>query len=516
MTGPETAAVRLNPRRIALGGILLVAAVFAYGYFFTEGLPWFWHDDVDRIQRVERTDWPELVRQTFDFASPNFGTERPVLQMFVKLSLALFGEYAHAHRMFKLAIFCGALAVLYLLLVRNRVRWGIAAGGLLLAATWPSVMIVTSWAYEAAAIELFFKVCALALFFFLMRREGSCSNPGTIAACALLLLLVILADHAKATAKILPAVFLATLVLCGSRRPHLYVVSLLALAAVFPYSVLLGHGAPPVSGGSFLPRLLANFGRQGGWVAAALLLGVAASRFRNLPGDPLLRLLFCWWVFEMAFCAVYPSGELRYLYSSLIAFTTFASAAISFLLETMRERSVRWVTVAACGLLSLAALGFNTRWNDSFRGSWGSFLVLTDKKMQYVNSHYRNSIFLYLDFNLLFYQRKTTNVYANINPVNSWGRKFYDVILPIGDSIHVRDGFEHVLLDGFVPYKYQDPIAMFYGVVDGSLWDWVHQRYELDLRRAHMHDLNLNDREDYPIIGGVSEVKGNRIDLVVH
>ncbi|HEY5997647.1 MAG TPA: hypothetical protein VIU29_11540, partial [Candidatus Deferrimicrobiaceae bacterium] len=368
-TASETAG--LNRHRLAVGGILLVAAVFAYGYFFTEGLPWFWYDDVDRIQRAEQAGWPELLRQTFDLASPNFGTERPVLQMFVKLSLALFGEDAHAHRMFKLAIFCGALCVLYLLLVRNGVRRGIASGGLLLAATYPSVMIVTSWAYESAALELFFKVCALSLFFRLMRREGNGSKPGTIASCVLLLLLVILADHAKATAKILPAVFLSTLVLARSRQRHLYAVSLLALAAVFPYSVLLGHGAPPVSGGSFLPVLLGNFARQGVWVALALLLGVAASRIRTLPGDPLLRLLFCWWGCEMAFCAIYPSGELRYLYSSLIAFTTLGAAALSFLAGTIRERSVRWGTVAACALLSVVALGVNTRWNDSFRGSWG-------------------------------------------------------------------------------------------------------------------------------------------------
>ena len=89
------------------------------------------------------------------------------------------------------------------------------------------------------------------------------------------------------------------------------------------------------------------------------------------------------------------------------------------------------------------------------------------------------------------------------------------MFVTIGDSVYVMDGYEHILLDDHVPGRNLEPVGVFYGVVEGSLWDRVHQTYDIGFRMAHMYNLELLGRLDYPVTGGISESRGRRIDLVL-
>lgn len=506
MSRAVASGMQSNKRYVVFGSVLLALLTFGYSYFFTERLPWFWYDDVQRLEMAEQSSWFDLIRETFNFTSTKFQTERPVLQMFVKFCLAIFGEDPHLHRVFKLLLFCTTLVVLYRLQIRNKVHWGMAAGGLLLASSFPSVMIVTAWVNESATFELLFKACAMSLFFSLMQSEDRQITGKRLAGYALLLILVIFADHAKGTGKIIPVVFLATLAVSRSRQCSLYTVSLLALAAVIPYGLLLGNAVPGAPAGTNLLPLLHAFTKQAGVLMLCPLLVVLVARHRSLLHQRYLHLLFCWWMCEMFFYAAYPSNEMRYIYSSLFAALMFATALVSLSLAEIKMRWVKWGLGIVCTVVVLNIAWHNTRWNDSFRGSFGGYFVLIDKKIRDLNTRYDNALILYSNFTLPYYERRTTNRYVNLSPVNAWKKTFNDVYRRMGGNIlYVNiERFKSVIaIDESALSQSSFPLANYDSVIEGSLWDRVHQRFGFMIWQANLYDISLTFPARYPDRGAV-------------
>jgi len=506
MSQTETAGIQTSKYYMAFGGFLLVLLSFAYSYFFTEHLPWFWYDDVQRLEMAEQSSWFDLIRETFNFASTKFQTERPVLQMFVKFCLAVFGENPHLHRMFKLLLLCTTLVILYRLQIRNNVHWAVASGGLLLATTFPSVMIVTAWTNESATLELLFKASAISLFYSMMQSEDQHITSQRLLEYILLLLLIIFADHAKGTGKITPVVFLATLVISRSRQFNLYIVSVIALCAVIPYGIFLGNSAPGAAVGTYLLPLLSAFFKQSGALLFCSLLVVLATRNRSLLHLRYLHLLFCWWMCEMLFYAAYPSNEMRYIFSSLFAAMMFAAALVSLSPADFKKQRITWVIGIFCTVTACYIVWQNTRWNNSFRGSLGGYFVLIDKKIRYINAHFNNALILYSNFTLPYYERKTTNRYVNLSPVNSWKKSYADVYRNLGGNILFVNPERYtsvIAIDESALFQPKSAVASYDSIIEGSLWDMMQSRFGGTLWQVNLYDTSLNLPVRYPDLGAI-------------
>lgn len=480
--------------------------VLAYSYFFTERLPWFWYDDVQRLEMAEQSTVVGLVGQVFSFTSEQFGTERPVLQLFVKFATALTGgEDPHRHRLVKLALFGLALVVLYTVQVKFGVR-PVAAAGIGLAATFPSVMIVSAWVNESAALEFLFLTGAFALFLHLLAQEEQKLSPRVLALAVLLVVLVIFADRAKATAKIIPMVFLSFLVLSRSRNWFLYLTSGLALLAVIPYGSLMAGGVGQGGVERFHWQLLVAFNDQAGLL---VLCAVAVALLARRPGilrNRYLLFLGLWTAWEMLFFVFYPSAEIRYLYTALIAATTLSAAVVSLSLDGLSNKVVRVAAIAACGLTAGAVLVMNTAWNDSFRGTYGGYFVLIDKKIRFINEQYSHALALYADFTLPYYARHTDNRYANLNPVNAWKMRYDDVYRRDADGIALINPEQYsaiIALDESLPSAARSPLRVFDSVIEGSLWDGLHRRLGIKIRSAGLYDTALRVPASYPQQSGI-------------
>lgn len=145
--------------------LAIIFLVFAYYYFFTEQLPWFWYDDVQRIEAVENISTIDILKEVFNFRLENFGIERPTLSLFIKMYTFLFGEDPHRIRLFKIIIFSFILCMMFFLTIRHGGNLFITLSCLFVFATFPSVFIVNAWINESATLELLFKVCSFIVFF---------------------------------------------------------------------------------------------------------------------------------------------------------------------------------------------------------------------------------------------------------------------------------------------------------------------------------------------------------------
>ncbi|MDP2159617.1 MAG: hypothetical protein Q8K02_03980, partial [Flavobacterium sp.] len=70
MSGNDRKNLVLNIRTILSNQWVYFAIflfVFSYYYFFTEGLPWFWYDDIYWIEQAEKTPVLALIKSILDF-----------------------------------------------------------------------------------------------------------------------------------------------------------------------------------------------------------------------------------------------------------------------------------------------------------------------------------------------------------------------------------------------------------------------------------------------------------------
>ncbi len=482
--------------------LALFTFTLLYYYFFTERLPWFWYDDVQQLELAEQTTLPSLLKDVFTFNAEDYGGQagRPVLRIFVKCCALFFDEIPHYYRIVKLTLFILALFALYYLLVKHGVHSSVALLCLSSFAVFPQVMIVSAWVNEAATLELFFKATSFLLFFLLLKEADMPSIKSAIVG-ALLVAVVIFADKSKATAKIIPLIFLSYLILTKNKKPFLYAVTMTALLAVFPFGAL---GASRSSSGllktQFAFELFSVFLTQISWLLIVAVFFVAAGWKNASYRDQFILFAALWLAGEMAFFFIYPSDEMRYLFSSLCAASVLLSVLISRSLSSMKSNTLQRVFLTGFVSAILVMFAFSTRWNYNFRGTLRH--VCMDKAMKYVNSNYGNSLCLYFESALDCYVRNTSNSYVNLHPKFDDSARLRNVVRYNETSNRLVLSFDLYknILTINMPFSdtNKDIEKIIDSRIEGSLFDELQGIANIPLHAPNLYNTSLNGEIPYP------------------
>jgi hypothetical protein len=490
-------------------GACLVLFVFVFYYFFTEGLPWFWYDDVQVLEMAGDASFGKLLHALFSFTLPENVWGRPVLIAFSKICYFFFGNAPHYFRMVKLVIFLVTLGLMYGKWTKQGGNTVITTSLLLVFATFPSVVIVNTWTHESAAIELFFMMLAFYTFFFVLDREDNARGTRFFFG-VLLLLLIISADKSKAMAKIIPCIFLTYLTVTRSRNYFLYAVSGLGLLAVIPYGVLLSGTTEYAGRGAHSQLLLAYLSQSWPFWVSVVMLWFLSSR-KDFLKDRLALFCSIWLVFELLFILLYPSSEIRYLFTTLAATALWSSIVAAHLFGGIKSVHQRRSAMTLLVLTSALMFSYNVYWTYNFRAYRGGNMVLAAKKMDYAEKHFTNSLLLYSDFTIKYFGLDTNNLYVNMNPENSWGFKF-DRFIQIRDGkvgVASPERYNNIiLLDDSLRLPDSMIEATFDGRIQGSLFDRFQSMVDLRTGDASLYDIAVWTQEDtYPVRGSIYKIK---------
>lgn len=374
--------------------LLILLFVISYYYFFTEKLPWFWYDDIIWLELAEETSPIMLIKEIFNFAPEDIVHTRPIIPLFMKFCNFLFSkEDPHRYRIIKILIFSLTLFLMFHLIVKRGGNTYITFFSLLVFASFPQVLIVISWVNEAAAFELFFKVSSFIVLFRLISEAGGRTSTKFIIISGILFLLIIFADKSKATAKIIPFLFLAYLFLTKNKKPLLYTVVFLTVFVIFPYSILYSAGAGSYFR-AFHTELFKTFLYQIWPLLAFVCIMIMLVKKKGYFKNGYILFFILWLLFEIIFYAIYPSNEMRYLFSSLAAATAllslFTSASIARI-ETKKNKNLAKLGFTA---LMLYLIFMNANWSYQFRGSSTAMFIIADKKMKSINQKFKNTLCL--------------------------------------------------------------------------------------------------------------------------
>lgn len=481
--------------------LVLTVMVYCYYYFFCENLPWFWYDDINVLERADASTILENFKDIFNLLPKTFTVaNRPVLILFSKLCTAMFGEVPQYHRMFKLLFVIAACWIMVSVAVRYHVKQSLTIMLLLFFSTLPPVFIVNAWIYESEALELFFKAASFAVFLVLCDDTRHDGMKKTLY-CLLLLLLVIVADKTKAPAKIIPILFLYYLVITRNRDIKLYATVLAALAAVVPYAVFFDKGLPIYHPSGSVPlELLKTFATQM-WgplaigAISALIAGKSAVR------NNLFLFASGWLVCELLFFVVYPSDEMRYLYSAMAAACFWTAIATSHLSLKLNSTSSQYLlfSIVICVVASLGLQ--NTRWVYNFRGSFCSVFILADKHMRYVNRMASNSLLLYDQSTEYYYKRYTTNDF--ISPM------IFERDKRLSSATLLNRPYENVFAVDSVCNTLASSIKLdcrwltTFTADNGSLFDKMQSKAQFSIRHTSLYDNRLGQIGIYPMISSL-------------
>lgn len=492
--------------------------IFFYYYFFTEKVPWFWYDDVDWLERAEKTPLLVLFKKIFDFVSGGFAYDRPVIEIYMKFCGLFFGDDPHYYRIGKIIIFSATICLMFYLTVRHGGNRFITLSCLCIFATFPSVIIVNTWINESAAFELFFKISSFVIFFILISISEEKKKLSTqsimLGLGSLLVLLLIFGDKSKATAKIIPFIFLTYLLLIRHKGIFLYTIILISILAVFPYAAA-GSSVHQ----DFYVNLFKTFLSQT-WqlFVFVCLIGVLVKDKRYLRNRYLL-FSFLWLIYEILFYVAYPSNEMRYLFSSLAAAAVFLSILFSNILLALTNESFKKIAKAGFVLVVSFILASNVYWSYNFRGSFAGYFVLVDKKMKFINQNFKDSLCIYASPTLLYYARGTSNLYVNVNP-NSSGGKWYDNIHsikpheiysigPQGLRILNPEKYERIIAldESLLGRTGIRPIMVFDSIVPNSLYDLFQKKMNFKIYPVNFYNISLRGYADYPQYGAIYLLK---------
>lgn len=494
--------------------LLIFIFVFSFYYFFTERLPWFFYDDIERVETAGKTDLLHLVNKIF--SPPTYNTyERPVLGFYVKFCSFFFDEDPHYYRMIKIVVFASTLSSIFYLLISYGGNSFIVLSSLFVLATYPAVTIVNAWVNESATLELFFKIASIVVFLKMISEDKLTLK--NIMLAGMILLLVLFADKSKGTAKIIPFIFLGFLLITKNKRPFFYIISFASLLLVVPINVISPNRNVALSGFFSIQNGIHLFYTFLSHIWPLLVFSVLQLLFLiirkyELFKNNLFIILTIWLIYELCFYFFYPSNEMRYLFSSLVAAISLFSIIISHSMNLMNKKNAMIATMIFIALTSYSAIS-NFWWAYNFRGSWGAYFILADKKMNFINQNFKNSLALYNMWAPLYYSRNTSNQFVNLSPKNSWNISYDEIYSNTPQGIEIINPTQYetvILLDETVihntviaPTGTSTPIKVFDSIIEDSLYDSFQKTVNFRLRNANLYDRSLTTTVYYPTFGGI-------------
>jgi hypothetical protein len=499
--------------------LVIVLFVLSYYYFFTEKLPWFWYDDILRIEWAEKLSVPATFQRVFNFTSLTFGIDRPVFAIYIKICNFFFGENPHSWRIIKIILFSITVCCLFYLNMKHGGNRFIAILALCVFSTFPSVVIGNVWISDSESLELFFTVISFIVFFKLVSEPEGKVSLRFILLSVFLLLFIILADESKVTAIITPFILVSYLLITRNRNIPLYIVMFLSILTVFPYAVFSGNAFLYTSTSTgYLTneqymKLLRTFIAQTWLMFIFILTLVIIVKKRGYLKNQYVLFSGLWLIYEILFYIFYPSNEMRYLFSSLAAAIVLLSSLISLIFKNIPQGKLLKIAKYGFTVILLFLLSSNTVWSYSFRGSM-DIIILADKEMEFINRNYKNSLCLYEERNRVYYTRNASNnLYVNIHakyadsPEN---RGIYTVGAE-GLAILHPEKYENIFFlvtrDSQLKYCYSSPGLSFDSEIPNSIYDSFQKRMNFSIYSANLYNTTLNNACRYPAYGDICKLK---------
>lgn len=493
MTDRSSLSSRREQFQELLPYLALCLLIWGFYFFFCEHLPWFWYDDISVLERSEATSFLDNVSGILNFAPKHYYIDnRPVLIVFSKLCRALVGDDPGYHRALKLMAYAMPMVLLLRLLYREGVEKKFSIMLLLLFSTLPPVFIVNAWIYEAETFELLFKVASFGIFWSCITSDGKPSAEKFMK-CVLLVLLVVIADKTKAPAKVIPVLFLFFLAIIRSKDTMLYGASLVSLAAVFPYGMVSGGTGALAAGAA--SGLLKTFVTQLWGVLALTVFSVVVAR-RTIFKRRLFVFALLWLGCELLFMRVFPSTEMRYLYSSMAAACLLAAVCLSHCAVVLQEKTSRRVFSSGVLIMLCIVIATNTYWIYNFRASFCSKFIIADKMMTFINDNFRNSLFFYNNNARFYYDRKTSNRYVSV--------PLYEKETRMSFASEIYKQYEYVLADMESASMLMTDNKLKFNVLDefssdsNALFDRIQSVIKVRTKNASLYDNNLRMLSRYP------------------
>jgi hypothetical protein len=493
--------------------------VLSYYFFFTEKLPWFWYDDILRIEWAEKLSLLSTVGKVFDFSSLTFGIDRPVFAIYMKLCNFIFDENPHYWRIVKIILFSLTVCLLYYLSMKKGGNKLITILSLCVFSTFPAVMIGNSWISDSETLELLFTAISFVVFFKLVSEPGGRLSLRFIILSVLLLLFIIFADESKVTAIITPFILATYLLVTKNRNIPLYIVMFISILTVFPYAAFSGNAflysstsTDYIAKGHYI-ILFRTFMAQT-WLLFifALTLGIFVKSRGYLKNQYVL-FSFLWLMYEILFYIFYPSNEMRYLYSSLAAAAVFLSSLVSNILVNIPQDKLLRIAKYGFTVILLSLLTVNTVWSYNFRGSM-DIIILADKEMKFINRNYKNSLCLYEELNQAYYTRNTSNnLYVDIHEKYADSPEHREIytVGSAGPIILHPEKYENVFFlvtkDSQLKYCKSSPGLSFDTEIPNSLYDSFQKKMNFSIHSVSLYNTDLNNVIRYPEYGDICKLK---------
>ena len=227
--------------------LLLALSAFVYSSVFTEGLRLF-DNDYDWIATAAGSSWTRILSEIFRPIPEGWGFQhRPVQVLCFKGLHGLFGTNPLPYYAFKGLLFAAAVAGIAAFCriggFSNQAAFTAATVFGLSSPAFASVL----WVSDFELLAQLFTLCAFTLVL-IARRSGYYDQDRlrSLLYQAALLLTVILAHKSKGSAKLIPAILFAYLLITNRQalKRHLLVLSLMVLTVV-PVHRLLADPVPP-------------------------------------------------------------------------------------------------------------------------------------------------------------------------------------------------------------------------------------------------------------------------------
>lgn len=491
---------RIKSVQINVRGLWQYLAIFFFilffYYFFTERLPWFWDDDVYWIREVKNVSPLALAGRALNFLSGGY-FYRPTFEMYVKFCNLFFNEDPHYYRMTKVIILSIISCLMLYLTVKHGGSKFITILNLSVFATLPSVVIANSWISDTETVELLFKVSSFIVFFALISEGEKKISLRFIVLSVILIIFIVFADKAKATAKLIPAVFLTYLILTRNKRMFLYAIVLVSIFTVFPRGFL---SAKPFDT-NFYINLFKTFLSHVWPLLMFSLIIILSTKNKVWLKNRFVLFALLWLIYEIIFYKLYPSNEMRYLFSSLAATSIFLSALISNIFANTTGDKFKKIAGLMFIFITLSMLVFNSYWSYNFRGSFANLFITTDKKIKFIDQNFKSSLCIYSNFTQLYYTWNTSNLYVNINPNNSWNKKYDEIYLRNSQEIKILNPEKYeriIVLDESIVARAGLPAVLFNSVIQNSLYELFQGKMNFKIRTVNLYNISLGGYTNYP------------------
>lgn len=412
--------------------VAIFLAIFLYSSFFLQGMRLFDDDYNVCLANAHKYSVPTVLWQIFNPVLNEWNAEfRPVQTLIFQLLHALFDYEPSGYYYFKSLILALFSTFYYLFLRRFLNLAAVAIFSTLFLATASSTFRSLIWVSDLVIVSELLALLVYSLFLYLETVEKP-SKARLFGCLVLIVILTLICDRTRASAKLIPGVLFFYIVIFDWRKLKRYGLTIAAMVfMLLPWQVLINNPAPflranpatvkshvwqPASthkfwklfGGDFEPFSLFYT-----WSAPISILGILGfillyvfiiatiiltiKRFSLQKAD---KLLIIWFAINAVALMSYPSlpphFQARYAISVLTPLIPLVLLVIYRAAQLTTSR--RWFPALLIAALVMIQICFHAHHTFRARNGAPAFMIAADNLRGYIADNYKNTFFFYQYF----------------------------------------------------------------------------------------------------------------------